>query len=659
MSRAYRVLCVLLWAVVGLSHLANGFYLPGVAPRDYSIGEPLDIKVVKLDSVKTQLPYDYYSLPFCRPAKITEDTEALGEVLGGDNIENSPYDVSMKVQESCKVLCKKEYSPEQLTQFVDRIKEDYRVNWLVDNLPASTVMWKQNPDAAADDVDAFVPVYKKGYALGYVGGGEFAGVGEVEGEIYINNHIAIKIKFHEHVDDKGVSSGARVVGFEVQPYSVRHRIEGAWTGTSKSLNTCDSETETDQNTKPQSVDPTKGTTEIVWTYDVQWEVSDVKWASRWDVYLQSGNEEQIHWFAIVNSTMVVLFLTGMVAIILIRALRKDLTGYNDDGITEESQQIDTGWKLVHGDVFRPPEYPGIFSVLVGTGLQLLAMTLVTLFFAMLGFLSPANRGGLMTAFLMIFVFFGSFAGYYSSKTYRLFQQQNWKSNALFTAISFPSMAFGIFFILNLFIWNEKSSGAVPFTTMLAMVGMWFGISVPLVFAGAVLAQRSKPQVVPTKVNLITRLVMQERPVYSKFWFQIVLGGVLPFAACFIEIFFILTSLWLHQYYSMFTCLFLGFLIMVITCAEISIVMVYLQLTHEDHRWHWRSFLVSASAAGYMFLYSIVYFFTKLEITKLGSIALYLGYNFLACAGFALLTGTIGYIATNYFVWTIYGALKID
>ena len=42
----------------------------------------------------------------------------------------------------------------------------------------------------------------------------------------------------------------------------------------------------------------------------------------------------------------------------------------------------------------------------------------------------------------------------------------------------------IFFTLNFFIWGQGSSGAIPFTTMIVLGLMWFGISVPLVFVGA-------------------------------------------------------------------------------------------------------------------------------------------------------------------------------
>ena len=53
----------------------------------------MGIKVNKLSSTKTQLPYEYYSLPYCQPAVIENSAENLGEVLLGDRIENSMYSV--------------------------------------------------------------------------------------------------------------------------------------------------------------------------------------------------------------------------------------------------------------------------------------------------------------------------------------------------------------------------------------------------------------------------------------------------------------------------------------------------------------------------------------------------------------------------------------
>ena len=39
------------------------------------------------------MPYDYYSLPFCKPSKIGLQKENLGQVVSGDRVENSVYKV--------------------------------------------------------------------------------------------------------------------------------------------------------------------------------------------------------------------------------------------------------------------------------------------------------------------------------------------------------------------------------------------------------------------------------------------------------------------------------------------------------------------------------------------------------------------------------------
>ena len=56
---------------------------------------------------------------------------------------------------------------------------------------------------------------------------------------------------------------------------------------------------------------------------MSWEYSDVKWASRWDVYLEMA-DTQIHWFSIINSVVVVFFLSGIITMIIIRTLRRDI-----------------------------------------------------------------------------------------------------------------------------------------------------------------------------------------------------------------------------------------------------------------------------------------------------------------------------------------------
>ncbi|XP_048527631.1 transmembrane 9 superfamily member 1-like, partial [Triticum urartu] len=94
------------------------------------------------------------------------------------------------------------------------------------------------------------------------------------------------------------------------------------------------------------------------TYSVKWVPTDVSFARRFEVYLDYPFfEHQIHWFSIFNSFMMVIFLTGLVSMILMRTLRNDYAKYARDDDDLESLERDvneeSGWKLVHGDVFRP------------------------------------------------------------------------------------------------------------------------------------------------------------------------------------------------------------------------------------------------------------------------------------------------------------------
>jgi transmembrane 9 superfamily protein 2/4 len=246
----------------------------------------------------------------------------------------------------------------------------------------------------------------------------------------------------------------------------------------------------------------KGQTEVAFTYSVYWYESDTAWATRWDKYLHVF-DPKIHWFSLVNSAIIVVFLVFTVVSILLRALRKDIARYNrldsinlddlsgtsavDDGIQEDS-----GWKLVHGDVFRTPGSPLILSVFLGNGAQLFVMTGFTIAFALLGFLSPSNRGSLGTIMILLYTVLGFIGGYVSARVYKSFGGERWKLNIGLTPLLVPGIVFGTFFLLDLFLWAGESSGAVPFTTMIVIIGIWFLISVPLSFVGSWVGFRQPP-----------------------------------------------------------------------------------------------------------------------------------------------------------------------
>ena len=96
--------------------------------------------------------------------------------------------------------------------------------------------------------------------------------------------------------------------------------------------------------------------------------------------------------------------------ILLRTLHKDISRYNEIATQDEAAE-ETGWKLVHGDVFRKPRHSKLLCICVGSGVQILAMSFILVAFACAGFVSPQYQGYLLQSILTIWVFMGALAGY--------------------------------------------------------------------------------------------------------------------------------------------------------------------------------------------------------------------------------------------------------
>ena len=626
-----RPLHCLLSAVLVLQwNVASAFYVPGVAPTEYKQGDLLDIKAVSMTSMKTQLPYEYYSLPFCPPeGEKRYKSLNLGEVLRGDRIVTTPYLLHLLDASRCKIVCKRSLTAKEVNQFIEKITHDYTVHMLADNLPAATVFRNLKTNELQ---------YEDGFKLGFV----------FEQNVFLNNHLNLVIKYHPVQRPEGYFY--RIVGFEIDPRSIAQDKKSFQ---EDAENSKDCTIGNDPNVMELKKDTP---TSVTFSYSVQWEQSNIAWASRWDTYLHMS-DTQIHWFAICNSIAIVFFLSGVLALIIIRTLRKDIARYNKDDEVDEAVE-ETGWKLVHGDVFRPPAHPTLLVASLGSGIQIFSMVLIVIVFAMFGMLSPANRGALMTAAIVLFMFMGVVAGYHGARMYRTLKGTNWKKAAAMTALFYPSIVFGTSFLVNFFIWGKHSSGAVPFTTMLALLFMWFGISFPLVFCGFYFGFRKQPYEHPVRTNQIPRQIPEQlwylHPVFSS-----LIAGILPFGAVFVELFFIFTAIWENQFYYLFGFLFIVFVILIIACSEVAIVMTYFQLCGEDYQWWWRSFFISGSAAYYVLAYSIVYYYTKLGIEDFVPTLVYFSYTILMVITFWLLTGTIGFYSTYFFIRSIYAAVKQD
>eukprot|EP01114_Cavostelium_apophysatum_P019508 TRINITY_DN630_c0_g1_i1.p1 TRINITY_DN630_c0_g1~~TRINITY_DN630_c0_g1_i1.p1 ORF type:complete len:594 (-),score=172.03 TRINITY_DN630_c0_g1_i1:78-1859(-) len=399
---------------------------------------------------------------------------------------------------------------------------------------------------------------------------------------------------------------------------------------------------------------------IPFTYSVEWVPTTQHFKGRFEKYKDYNFfEHQIHWFSIFNSAMMVIFLTGLVSMILMRTLRKDYARYSrDDDLDGDDVGDESGWKQVHGDVFRPPAHLILFSALVGTGHQLAVLVLAVVAFSFVG-TTYMSRGTTTSAFIVCYALTSFVAGYGGGGYYARNDGKQWIKCMLLTATLFPGICATIAFFLNFIAVGYGTLSAIPVGTMIAVVTIWAFIAFPLTLFGTIVGRNWNG----TAENPC-RVFPVPRQIPEKVWYlnpivHVMLGGILPFGSIFIETYFIFTSFWHYKIYYVYGFALLVYIILIIVSICVTIVSTYFLLNSEDYRWQWTSFLSSASTAVYVFLYAVYFFFKKTKMWGFLQTSFYFGYNFMFCLGLGILCGAIGFIGTSIFVKKIYQNVKID
>merc|ERR1712176_742017 len=155
---------------------------------------------------------------------------------------------------------------------------------------------------------------------------------------------------------------------------------------------------------------------IPFSYSVHWaELPHIPPAQALELQLKAamphGHQNMdIHWLAIINSFVLMLLILSLFLLIIIRVVRSDLSRYlqiPDEELTAVEEE--TGWKLLHADVFRPPKHRLFFCSAVGAGAQLFSMIMMIVLVGCVGVFY--QRGAVASAGVVSYMVTAAVGGY--------------------------------------------------------------------------------------------------------------------------------------------------------------------------------------------------------------------------------------------------------
>ncbi|CAF1089492.1 unnamed protein product [Adineta steineri] len=569
------------------------------AEKKYTEKDNVTVYVNKVGPyANPQETYHYYSLPVCRPSKIVSKDLTLGEVLSGDRMAQSLYEIKFGEEIQKKQLCSLTLETNELNTLKLAIEEDYYFEFVIDDIPIRGFV------GLIEETNIFphkhqIYIYKHHHFDFYINNNQI---------VYVN--ISTKDYPAIALDDQSLSS------MQIEyTYSTKwHQTETSYKDRAKYI--------TNTGFFPKTL--------------------------------------EVHWLSIINSMVLVFFLIVFVILILSRILKNDLTrgggaDDDDDGSVEE----ENGWKIIHTDVFRFPQHRELFSSIIGVGCQFLSIFSGIVLFAFCGMFTVHRHGSLIASSVILYAFTSCVAGFMSGRVYRQLQGEYWTWNIILTANLFTIPFFIIWCIINSFAWAYGTTQALPFTTVLILIVMWLFVGFPLTILGGIFGKNYSTNFdAPCRTKNIAREIPNV-PWYRSSIIRVLIGGFLPFSAISVELYYIFSTFWGREQYMLYGILTIVFFILLSVTACISIALTYFQLASEDYRWWWHSIISSGSTGLFVFVYAIYFYLYRSKMSGTLQTLQFFAYTLMGCYVFFLMLGTVGFFSSLRFIRYIYINIKMD
>lgn len=416
-----------------------------------------------------------------------------------------------------------------------------------------------------------------------------------------------------------------------------------------------------------------------------------------------------HWLSILNSLLLALVLAGFLVLLVIRVVKNDFVRYaagdgsdvladalergerragagtrgrgragsdDDEGGDDDDEagrglhgtaaagaagagsEADFGWKLVHGDVFRFPKNKTLLCVLVGYGVQVLAVVVGVFVLALCGLFRLEMSGSLYVAGVVLYALSAGFGGFVANRLYRQMGGRRWAWVVVLLVLLYPAVIAAVGLYLDFVALAHHSLRAMRFTTMLQVCSIYLFVGIPTTLLGSIVGRRTAGDfVAPCRTKLAPREI-PDAPWFRALPARMLVTGFLPFSSIFVELYYVYTSFWGHSFYSLYGVLAVVFALLVLVATCVTITSTYFVLSVEDYRWWWSSFFCGGSTAVFTLVYS--YFFWKQSaMTGFFQGSFFFGYSFVASLSMFLVLGAFGFFGSFRFVRYIYSHVKLD
>jgi len=583
--------------------------LLGARADTYQPGEPVKTFLTKVYPFNNpHETYRYYDTPLgCGHDSPEEESHSLSGALAGERNVVAPYDVKYRRDLSKTVLCQRKLSKEEIATMQQMVTSGMMFDMRIGNLPVSR-------------------------PVGFLFNDKDQGV-----RLYVLTHFDFVL---------GYTSDGRITSANISS-----KVFGSWLH---------------EITGPEAEN---GAT-IEYTYEVHWnenEIDDLEAMKQQlvkEMRFHTHKNLDIHWLSIINAFVLMLLILSLLLLIIVRVVRSDLSKYLDIPEEELNSEDETGWKLLHADVFRTPSHRMWLCAGVGAGVHLGLAAALSIMGGLIGYYSTHESMSFKAAGVLCYTSTATVGGYWSAKLYNQFGGEKWAWNIFVTVFAFAGPAFCCWATANTIALAHNSTAAFPWLLIFELLLLYFMVIFPTTILGGLWGKKSSEAKLakdgspyPCKTNKLPREIPSPR------WFQAfpvqVLGcGFLPFSAIYIELHYVFNSIWGSKIYTLYGILALAALLVMCVGMAIVVLFTYFHLNAEDYRWWWRSFLSGASVSIFYLVFCLYYYMTA-SMSGFLQTSFFFLYSALAAYAVFLVMGALGFLAAMKFVFYIYGEIKFD